>query len=377
LYCPRKAPRGDSGCEVACLYGGACLSRCRREMWLAAQIPYVCAGVVLMTVSPVMVRMSLNDHGSFDYNFVTANLYVEMLKILISLSLLLTSQQKAKFNIKESTRYAIPAAIYCVNNNLVFMILQHVNVTTFQLLGQLKTIFTGLLFRLFLGRRLTSVQYLAIWILACGTATNQIPSYAQEARSENEKGSSWWGLLLALVSCMLSSLGGIYSEKLLKDRAGDSIHWQNIQLYMWGVAFNFVGAVANSPGALTTTAMFSGFNFWAWMAVFFNAFNGLAISAILKYADNMARVFAHAIAMLCTMILSIFLFGESPTPQLVIAVCTVGAATVQYNLKIPEAAQSSPSANKALVAMKQIDEEAGTCKASDEQESESLTKGIE
>jgi hypothetical protein len=29
-----------------------------------------------------------------------------------------------------------------------------------------------------------------------------------------------------------------------------------------------------------------------------NALNGLAISAVLKYADNIARVYAHAIAMI-------------------------------------------------------------------------------
>ena len=42
----------------------------------------------------------------------------------------------------------------------------------------MKTIFTGLLFRVFLGRRLSGAQYLALVTLACGTATSQIPSGA-------------------------------------------------------------------------------------------------------------------------------------------------------------------------------------------------------
>lgn len=40
-----------------------------------------------------------------------------------------------------------------------------------------------------------------------------------------------------------------------------------------------------------------------------NALNGLAISAILKYADNIARVYAHSAAMLTTMVCSVALFG--------------------------------------------------------------------
>ena len=31
------------------------------------------------------------------------------------------------------------------------------------------------------------------------------------------------------------------SQVLLKKRPSDSIHWQNIQLYLWGVCFNALG----------------------------------------------------------------------------------------------------------------------------------------
>ena len=36
---------------------------------------------------------------------------------------------------------------------------------------------------------------------------------------------------------------------------------------------------------------------------------GLAISAVLKFADNIARVYAHAVAMLATMAISVQLFA--------------------------------------------------------------------
>merc|ERR1719198_2521657 len=125
---------------------------------------------------------------------------------------------------------------------------------------------------------------------------------------------------------MLSASGGIYSEKLLKHKAKDSIHWQNIQLYSWGIAFNIIGLLLNDVTSLLESGMFAGYNFWACMVVLNNALNGLAVSAILKHADNIARVYAHAAAMLVTMVMSVNLFGQSITPQLAIAVAIVGAS---------------------------------------------------
>jgi len=301
-------------------------------MFGSDQVPYIAAGVVLMTLQPVLVTLSQNGEGKFDYNPVSSTMLSESAKILISGGLLYGTKQvhAVRLDMREALQFAIPAFIYFVNNNLVFLILQHVNATTFQLLSQLKTAFTGILFSVCLGRRLSTIQWLAIWQLTCGTATSHIPTHS----AEGPQSSSMVGLSLSVISCLLSACGGIYSEKLLKDKASESIHWQNVQLYFWGVVFNFVGTLLNDPGVLFQgSSLFGGYNFWAVMVVFNNAFNGLAISAILKYADNIARVYAHAIAMLATMVLSVLLFGEKPTPQLIIAVAGVGASAVQYNLK--------------------------------------------
>merc|ERR1740116_289175 len=108
----------------------------------------------------------------------------------------------------------------------------------------------------------------------------------------------------------------------------------------------------NGPAMIAPAQFFAGYNFWTWIVILNNAFNGLAISAILKYADNIARVYAHAAAMLATMVLSVLLFGETPTPQLVIAVAAVAASAVQYNLnpdQLMEAATGASSTKKAHV----------------------------
>ena len=90
-----------------------------------------------------------------------------------------------------------------------------------------------------------------------------------------------------------------------------------------------------------------GFTPAAWTVVACNALNGLAISAVLKYADNIARVYAHAIAMMLTMTISVQLFEAPVTPQLVIAVLLVATSTLQYNL--PSDVASSPDEQSSLL----------------------------
>ena len=71
--------------------------------------------------------------------------------------------------------FSVPAFVYFVNNNLIFVILMYVTSTMYQILSALKTVATGVLFRLVLKRILSNVQYASILLLACGAATSQFP----------------------------------------------------------------------------------------------------------------------------------------------------------------------------------------------------------
>ena len=375
-----------------------------------------------MSLQPVLVTLSKNELGGFDYSVPASTMLSEALKLAISAVLLirgmLSGQITAIFHddsVSEFFSYAVPAGIYFINNNCIFYILQAVDPTTFQLLSQMKTIFTGLLFRVFLKRRLTAVQYLALITLACGTAISQVPSCERHTRGA-QAAAPLLGALLSVLSSLLSALGGIYNEKLLKGRPTTSIHWQNIQMcvasqpvrrpcppttarvtaalfpspastsaadpapcgtdhiplravlrfapsasqlhairhrspchphcslltapppflhlprYIWGVAFNAVGAYMKDGQRMSAVGLTAGFGVAAVSVVVCNALNGLAISAVLKYADNIARVYAHAIAMMITMGVSIALFNAKVTPQLVLAALLVATSTWQYNL---------------------------------------------
>lgn len=318
-------------------------------VWSAQQVPFIAVATLLMTLQPVLVQLSQVD-GKAEYSVFLSTLLSESTKIAISVAMYLRSEKNAPvINVKELLSYSVPAAVYFVNNNLVFLILEVIDSTSFQILSSMKTVFTGILFRVFLGRELNVVQWTAIVLLSCGTATSQLPDCATYSEQQHTN-STVMGLMLAVVTCVLSAFGGIFSEKLLKDKFQQSIHWQNIQLYTWGIMFSFIGTAWKESGSMMKGGLFYGYNFFTWLVVLNNAVNGLAISAILKYADNIARVYAHAAAMLTTMVLSIFLFGAKPTPQLLIAITVVSCSTFLYNQKLeaPGKPPSSPGVTSDL-----------------------------
>ena len=74
---------------------------------------------------------------------------------------------------------------------------------------------------------------------------------------------AWLGSIAALVTCVLSAFGGVYSELLLKkDGNLHSIHLQNALLYSWGVLFNGLALVLKDRHAIVEKGgLFSGYSF--------------------------------------------------------------------------------------------------------------------
>ena len=78
--------------------------------------------------------------------------------------------------------------------------------------------------------------------------------------------------------------------------------------------------------------LLAGYSLTTWLYVIVQAANGLCIAFVLKYVDNLARVFASAAALVLTLLLSCLLFGAVVTPQLVLSTLLVAIALLQYSL---------------------------------------------
>lgn len=144
-------------------------SRFQQLAELARQGWFVVAATILMTTQPFITTLSKNDKGTYDYLAVSTTFVVEISKLCISLAfyacLPAHSRSHKQLSRRDVFLFAIPAFVYFINNNLIFVILMYVNSTTYQILSSLKTVFTGILFRIILKRVLSPVQSTAILIL--------------------------------------------------------------------------------------------------------------------------------------------------------------------------------------------------------------------
>ena len=61
------------------------------------------------------------------------------------------------------------------------------------------------------------------------------------------------GYALGALSAFLSALAAVYTEWVMK-RTGDSLYWQNIQLYSFGVVFNALGLTIGDVSAGVTAS---------------------------------------------------------------------------------------------------------------------------
>ena len=111
--------------------------------------------------------------------------------------------------------------------------------------------------------------------------------------------------------------------------------------YAWGVVFNALALFAKDRERIAAGGLFQGYSPIVGVLIVNNALVGLAISAVLKFANNLVRVFAHTAAMLLTMILEALFMGAPVSPQLLTSMVVVSASTYLYNLHPPPRAATS------------------------------------
>ncbi|KAI8564012.1 hypothetical protein RHMOL_Rhmol03G0151000 [Rhododendron molle] len=169
------------------------------------------------------------------------------------------------------------------------------------------------IFRMFLETKLSNMQWLAIVLLAVGTTRSQVKGCGG-ASCDFVFSSPIQGYMLGILSACLSALAGVYTKFLMK-KNNDSLYWQNVQLYTFGSIFNmghlqfddFRGGFEKGPWC---ERLFNGYSIITWMVVLNLGSTGLLVSWLMKYADNVVKVYSTSMAMLLTMVVLELRLGE-------------------------------------------------------------------
>ncbi|CAE7238164.1 Slc35a3, partial [Symbiodinium microadriaticum] len=216
---------------------------------------------------------------------------------------------------RELIRSSVPAFLYLVQNNLQYVSLAYLEPATYTVTYQLKILSTAVCFVLLLGQRLTLQRWLALGLLVVGvvlvqlaTLEDELPDASRKSRRVGWSGQVT-GLLTTMLSAAISGLAGVYTEKILKG-SNVTLWVRNVQLAAWSAVIGLAGLAGTGDlEGIQRHGFFYGYNAWICASVCNNAFGGLLIAAVIKYADNILKNFATSVSIVLTTALSIMYFG--------------------------------------------------------------------
>eukprot|EP01114_Cavostelium_apophysatum_P021051 TRINITY_DN7235_c0_g1_i1.p1 TRINITY_DN7235_c0_g1~~TRINITY_DN7235_c0_g1_i1.p1 ORF type:complete len:318 (-),score=48.07 TRINITY_DN7235_c0_g1_i1:77-1030(-) len=274
------------------------------------------------------------EHG-YSYSTTTTILLAEALKFVIAAILLKAEGLPINFRLnRETLMYSLPAVIYFIQNNLVFVALNYVDAATYQVLVNLKIITTGILFRFVLQRYLSSLQWSALVLLMIGCATSQL---SLSCDAESLFAVPPIGIAICVTLSVLSAAAGIATEWIMKNSSlkTDPLQRQNLHLYFFGIIFNGIGYIAERD---PQRGFFDGYSPSTFLVVLSYTLTGFFVALIMKHADNMVKIYSVAVSMVLTMLISSAIFPDfEPTAQLFFGIVIITISLLMYfNIVSPE-----------------------------------------
>uniref|UniRef100_A0A3Q2PR65 Solute carrier family 35 member A3b n=2 Tax=Fundulus heteroclitus TaxID=8078 RepID=A0A3Q2PR65_FUNHE len=233
----------------------------------------------------------------------------------------------------ETMKLAVPAGIYTLQNNLLYVALSNLDAATYQVTYQLKILTTALFSVSMLGKKLGLYQWLSLLLLMAGVTLVQWPSESAGEQKVLTAGSQLVGVVAVLMACMSSGFAGVYFEKILKETK-QSVWVRNIQLGLFSFVFGFIGMMVYDGRSVTQSGMFQGYNAITCTVVALQAVGGLVVAVVIKYADNILKGFATSVSIILSTLISYFLLNDfNPTSLFFLGAVLVIAATFLYSYK--------------------------------------------
>ena len=241
---------------------------------------------------------------------------------------------------RSTLQMAVPALCYCLQNALFFVALSRLSATSYQLWSQSKTLFTALFFVFYLGKPLRRQQWIALSLLSAGVGLVQYAEAAMKAggtaaaaaaAASSVAGSAVAvGVAAVLASSLLSGFANVYFEKVVKTQSDVSIWMRNVQLGLFSLPQAAALVVADWP-TIAAQGPLVGFSALVWNVVLLKALGGLLVAAVVKYADNVLKTYATAIAIVLTFAVGCVQTRTMPTIAFLQGLVMVIASIFLYN----------------------------------------------
>lgn len=252
----------------------------------------------------------------------------------------------------EWLQLGVPAILYTIQNTLLYVGFANCEAAVGQITYQSKILWTAVFSVLILGKKLTQNQWLALVVLATGVLAVQgidlggakkKPAGHGQHQHQHRHGrgtevsiaskpeqNPLLGIGALIGAAICTSFASVYFEKMLKGASKPSLWLRNIQLASYSSLVALGGLLMSSDESLSQRGWFAGFGLATWGSVIWQAMGGILVAVTIKYADNILRGFAQALALIVGAVGSYFLFDFHISLMFTLGVALVIAAVFIY-----------------------------------------------
>eukprot|EP00058_Branchiostoma_floridae_P017006 XP_002602494.1 hypothetical protein BRAFLDRAFT_281957 [Branchiostoma floridae] len=231
----------------------------------------------------------------------------------------------------ETLKLAVPSILYTLQNNLLYVALSNLDAATYQVTYQLKILTTALFSVAMLGRRLEMSKWVALVLLMTGVALVQVRGNLPEPqRLRGLSLQSGAGRLVA--HCRSSGDLGLYvSVHLILETLKPVCPVSGL----FGAIFGLFAVVMSDYELVVELGFLQGYNSITWTVVSLQAFGGLVIAAVIKYADNILKGFATSLSIILSTVMSYYILDDfRPSSHFFIGASIVICATFLYSREV-------------------------------------------
>jgi len=303
--------------------------------------------MMMFVAQGMLVTASRHGSSSYSYNTVTVVLLTEMLKLVVSSIIYLKdssfSSLLSSISIYRNVLllYLVPAALYCLYNNLSFLSLSKFDPTTYFMFMQIRLLLTGLIYQILFRKPLSSKQWISLLILtvgcmvhAAGSGSGQSMMNISDVSHVSDNFVQFvLGCIFILIQVLCSVFAGVYNEYIIKG-AGADIHImiQNVFMYLDSIICNvlLLSAKGDLFTAFTLSSLESINKPLVLLLIINNSVLGIVTSLFLKKLNSILKAFASALELVITAILSVPILGIPLTLNTVLALGLISVAVVMY-----------------------------------------------
>lgn len=315
----------------------------RSDTPAAAMIKY---GALFLLVAQMvglvlLMRMSRTSHveGQPMYLASTAVFIMEVMKLGICCGVIAYQTDgsllsELKTHVLESpvemAKLSVPSLMYTIQNNLLYFALSNLDAATYQVCYQLKILTTAVFSMVLLQRKFSLKKWAALVLLTVGVSIVEVSNSHDSSKSDSEKNSQFVGLVAVLCAACTSGFSGVYFEKILKG-AQTSLWLRNVQMGIPSVIIALVTVYGKDAAAVSQQGFLGGYTPLVWTVVTVQAVGGLIVAVVVKYADNVLKVFATSFSIVVSCIISAIFFDFHASTSFVIGASLVVVSTVLYS----------------------------------------------